>query len=196
MRPFSSTSKAPLTAREVEKQLLGQEFSRSEKSSPLASVSNELQSSNSPRSQYFRQLADGLASDIIATPYPVKIPPHHLHVYTHKHNTIVTLTRPNGEPMLNMSCGNLGFRKSRRAGYDPAYQLTSHMFAQIQEKGWLMDIAQLEVIFRGFGPGRNAFTKVLLGDEGRNIRTRVCRVADSTRIKFGGTRSRKVRRLG
>lgn len=98
--------------------------------------------------------------------------------------------------MLSMGCGRLGFRKGGRSGYDPAYQLASHVFAQIQEKGWLLDIQRLELVYRGFGPGREAFTKVLLGNEGKNIRGLVCRVTDSTRIKFGGTRSRKVRRLG
>ena len=59
-----------------------------------------------------------------------------------------------------------------------------------------MEIKRLEVVFRDFGPGREAFTKVLLGSEGRNIRGLVSRVTDATRLKFGGTRSRKVRRLG
>ena len=38
--------------------------------------------------------------------------------------------------------------------------------------------------------------KVLLGAEGRLLRDRVLRVMDGTRLKFGGTRSRKQRRLG
>ena len=57
-------------------------------------------------------------------------------------------------------------------------------------------IRSLEIVLRDFGPGREAFTKVLLGSEGRLLRTRVLRVMDSTRLKFGGTRSPKPRRLG
>lgn len=141
---------------------------------------------------------DGLRQrqENLYTPYGNRNPPYNLHVYSHKHNTIMTLTRPNGNPILSVGCGTMGFRKSHRGGYDPAFQLSSHVFAQIQEKGLLRDITALTVVFRGFGFGREAFTKVLLGNEGRHIRPLVTRVTDATRIKFGGTRSRAVRRLG
>ncbi|KAL4930155.1 mitochondrial 37S ribosomal protein uS11m [Aspergillus undulatus] len=122
-------------------------------------------------------------------------PPYHIHVLSHKHNTVMTLTRPNGSPLMSMGTGVLGFRKARRGGYDPAFQLSAHLFAQIQERGLLLDIKNIEIIFRGFHQGRMAFTKALLGKEGQNIRGLVSRVADSTRIKFGGTRSPRVRRL-
>ncbi len=57
-------------------------------------------------------------------------------------------------------------------------------------------IRQLEVCFRDFGPGREALSKILLGGEGRTLRSRIVRVMDGTRLKFGGTRSQKPRRLG
>lgn len=129
-------------------------------------------------------------------PYNNRAPPYNLHVYAHKHNTIITLTRPNGNPLMSLGCGNIGFRKSHRSGYDPAYQLSSHVFAQIQEKGLLHEIKGITLVLKGFGMGRDAFIKVLLGNEGRNVRPLVTRVTDNTTIKFGGTRSRHVRRLG
>lgn len=128
--------------------------------------------------------------------YNNRAPPYNLHVYAHKHNTIITLTRPNGNPIMSLGCGNIGFRKSHRSGYDPAYQLSSHVFAQIQERGLLHEIKGITLVFKGFGMGREAFIKVLLGNEGRNVRPLVTRVTDNTTIKFGGTRSRHVRRLG
>ncbi|EAS27673.1 37S ribosomal protein S11 [Coccidioides immitis RS] len=134
-------------------------------------------------------------AEALSNPYGMSLP-HHLHVYAHKHNTHLTLTRPNRDPMMSISCGTIGFRKSHRGGYDPAHQLCSYMMAKIQERGFLMDIRQLEVVLRGFGPGREAFTKVLLGPEGKKIREKVVRVTDATRLKFGGTRSPRVRRLG
>ncbi|EEP78610.1 conserved hypothetical protein [Uncinocarpus reesii 1704] len=134
-------------------------------------------------------------AETLANPYRMT-PPYHLHVYAHKHNTHLTLTRPNRDPMMSISCGSIGFRKSHRSGFDPAHQLSSYMMAKIQERGFLMDIKQLEVVMRGFGPGREAFTKVLLGPEGKKIRDKVVRVTDATRLKFGGTRSPTVRRLG
>jgi small subunit ribosomal protein S11 len=134
--------------------------------------------------------------NVVKEPYRPQEPPHHLHVYAHKHNTHITLTRPSRDPMLSLSCGTLGFRKGHRGGYDASHQLAAYMMGKIQEKGFLMDIKRLEIILRGYGPGREAFTKVLLGTEGRNIRNLVVRVTDGTRLKFGGARSRTVRRLG
>ena len=54
----------------------------------------------------------------------------------------------------------------------------------------------IEVVLRGYGPGREAFQKALLGQEGRDINQLVSKVTDGTRLKFGGTRSPAVRRLG
>ncbi|EEH40849.2 hypothetical protein PAAG_02825 [Paracoccidioides lutzii Pb01] len=135
-------------------------------------------------------------NQFLYNPYPVQDPPHHLHVYSHKHNTHITLTRPNREPLLSMSCGNIGFRKAQRSKFDAAHQLASFMMGKIQEEGHLLNMKRLEVVLRGFGPGREAFTKVLLGPEGKNIRNLVCRVTDASRLKFGGCRSKNVRRLG
>lgn len=66
----------------------------------------------------------------------------------------------------------------------------------IQQKGLLREIHGLEVVLRDFGPGREAIQKILLGSEGKAIRGRVLRVMDATRLKFGGTRGKKPRRLG
>jgi len=169
-----------------------------ETESSLSAISRMIEQQRTPQSasRDFTRMTEELEATLIRQPYSDRSPPHHLHIYAHKHNTIVTLTRPNGNPIFNISCGNLGFRKSQRSGYDPAFQLSSHVLAQIQERGLLLEIQKLELVFRGFGAGREAFTKVLLGNEGRHIRGLVSRVTDSTRIKFGGTRSRQVRRLG
>ncbi len=120
---------------------------------------------------------------------------HHLHVHATKHNTHITLTRPNREPMLSLSAGNINFKKAHRGSFDAAYQLATYSITQMVEKGFMQGIEKIEVIMRGYGPGREAFQKVLLGTEGRLIKPKVHRVTDSTRLKFGGTRSPGVRRL-
>ncbi|OAX85241.1 hypothetical protein ACJ72_00363 [Emergomyces africanus] len=112
-------------------------------------------------------------NQVVHTGYAIQDPPHHLHVYSHKHNTHITLTRPNREPLLSMSCGNIGFRKAQRSKFDAAHQLASFMMGKIQEDGHLLTMKRLEVVLRGFGPGREAFTKVLLGPEGKNIRNMI-----------------------
>jgi len=211
IRPFSSRINRPTQKQHpkneeaAQKQLLGTSGIRDSQiaeapgtESPLAMISRMMDQKRTPQpvSVDYARMTEDLANTLIRQPYSDRSPPHHLHIYAHKHNTLITLTRPNGNPIFNLSCGILGFRKSQRSGYDPAFQLSSHALAQIQEKGLLLEIQKLELVFRGFGPGREAFTKVLLGNEGRNIRGLVSRVTDSTRIKFGGTRSRQVRRLG
>ncbi|KIV88797.1 hypothetical protein PV10_08440 [Exophiala mesophila] len=145
--------------------------------------------------------------------------PYHIHVYAHKHNMHLTLTEPGRSPILSLSAGKLGLRNSQRATYDACYQLTTYFFRKMMEKQWRLGGKKattnplltfeaiktprlghkslgIEVVFRGFGPGREAFQKCLLGTEGKFLRGLISRVTDSTRLKFGGCRSRKVRRLG
>ncbi|KAL2144402.1 hypothetical protein VTI28DRAFT_9139 [Corynascus sepedonium] len=122
--------------------------------------------------------------------------PYHFHIYSHKHNTHVTVTKPNRDAIISLSCGNLGFRKSGRKHYDSAYQLGAYVIDKMHQKGLVKSIHKMEVVLRGFGPGREAVVKVLMGNEGRLLRPKITRVSDATRLKFGGTRSKKKRRLG
>ncbi|QUC15916.1 uncharacterized protein UV8b_00157 [Ustilaginoidea virens] len=121
--------------------------------------------------------------------------PYHFHVYSHKHNTHITCTKPNREPIISMSCGNIGYRKARRGTFDSAYSLTKYVLERLIHTNWPREINRLELVLRGFGPGREAAVKVLMSPEGKIFRDKIVRVADSTRIKFGGTRSEKPRRL-
>ncbi|KAI5808732.1 hypothetical protein DFH27DRAFT_540867 [Peziza echinospora] len=119
---------------------------------------------------------------------------HHLHIYSTKHNTHITFTDPKKQPIISVSAGNIGFKKSHRGTYDAAYQLAAHVFAKLEEMR--IRPKNMEVIMRSYGEGREAVIKALLGTEGRFIKGAIKRVTDSTRLKFGGTRSKKPRRLG
>ncbi|KAM0555741.1 hypothetical protein ACHAPJ_006134 [Fusarium lateritium] len=123
------------------------------------------------------------------------IEPFHFHIYSHKHNTHITCTKPSREVIISLSAGNIGFRKSRRGTFDSAYSLTKYVLERLIHTGWPMKMNRLEVVLRGFGQGREAALKVLMSPEGKVLRDKIVRVADSTRIKFGGTRSEKPRRL-
>ncbi|KAL4868332.1 hypothetical protein BDV12DRAFT_169803 [Aspergillus spectabilis] len=192
MRAFSST---PQTFdSELDQVLSPRSRSSTDDDSPISALSKNIRGPKHSVSGDYSDMARTLQQDMLRR--HDNSPPHRLHVYSHRHNTVLCLTRPNGNPLVSMSAGNIGFRKGSRGGYDAAYQLTTHVFAQIQERGLLMNIKKIEIVYRGFHQGREAFTKVLLQNEGKNIRSLVCQVADSTRIKFGGDRSRKVRRLG
>lgn len=122
--------------------------------------------------------------------------PYHFHIYSHKHNTHITVTDPNRDAIISMSCGNLGLRNAQRKSYDAAYQLAAYVVDKLNQTGVVKKIHKLEVVLRGFGPGREAATKVLLGTEGKLLKPLIVRVTDSTRVKFGGTRSQRKRRLG
>lgn len=122
-------------------------------------------------------------------------PPHHLHVFSTKHNCHITLTDGKLQPLISVSSGNIGFRKAARGSYEAAFQLGAYVMGRIDKQGLIKDIHAIEIILRDFGPGREAFTKILLGADGKIIRDRVVRVMDSTKLKFGGTRSKKPRRL-
>ncbi|KAK3299997.1 uncharacterized protein B0H64DRAFT_379658 [Chaetomium fimeti] len=138
---------------------------------------------------------DSLSEDL-AAPEDESTEPYHFHIYSHKHNTHITLTKPNRDALLSLSCGNLGFKKSGRKHYDSAYQLGAYVIDKMHQKGFASKINKMEVVLRGFGPGREAVVKVLMGNEGKLLRPKITRVSDSTRLKFGGTRSKKKRRLG
>ncbi|KAI2620842.1 hypothetical protein GGS21DRAFT_541816 [Xylaria nigripes] len=122
--------------------------------------------------------------------------PFHFHIYAHKHNTHVTVTLPNRNPIISMSTGNIGFKKTKRGSYDAAYQLCAYVLDKLNQGGWHRKIDALEVVLRGFGAGREAATKVLLGNEGRLLRPFIKKVSDDTKLKFGGTRSPRPKRLG
>jgi small subunit ribosomal protein S11 len=121
---------------------------------------------------------------------------HKLHIYATKHNTHLVLAKPSRDPIISVSCGNIGFRKAGRGTYDAAYQLTAFLMSRIQDRGLLPQIQKLELVYRGFGPGREAVTKAILGSEGKRVRGLIVKLSDSTRLKFGGVRSKKPRRLG
>ena len=125
------------------------------------------------------------------------LPFHYLHVYSTKHNTHLTLSNPERNSLISVSCGNMGYRKSHRGTYDSAFHLGAYMMSRIQNQGLITKIENIELIFRGWGPGRDAMSRILLGVEGQQLRGLVRRVIDKTRIKIkGGPRSRKPRRLG
>lgn len=96
---------------------------------------------------------------------------------------------------LHVSAGMLGFRKAHRAEYEAGYQVSSRLFKMIEEKKLFGPNDKVELILRDFGKGREAFTSALQGKEGANVRPHIVRVTDNTKLKFGGSRSKKLRRL-
>lgn len=98
-------------------------------------------------------------------------------------------------PKIHLSAGMLGFRKSHRADNEAGYQVSTKMFKMIEEKKLLAPNDKIEVVMSNFGKGRDAFITALNGKEGAFVRPHVVRLTDATKLKFGGVRSKKLRRL-
>ncbi|BGP46174.1 hypothetical protein JCM10450v2_002014 [Rhodotorula kratochvilovae] len=141
--------------------------------------------------------------------------PYKLHVYSTRNNTILTLTTsPSADPSPSdpqlpvawVSAGNAGYKGAARGTYDAAVEVTLRMFKKIQDlveppvlaggqrsKAAGPPPTELEIVWKGFGQGRDAVFRTLMGAEGDDVRRLVKRVTDATPLKVGGTRAKKRR---
>jgi small subunit ribosomal protein S11 len=69
------------------------------------------------------------------------------------------------------------------------------IFARILEERKSTGPMMLEILFNGFGQGRDALQKALVSAEGEQLRPLVTTITDKSPLKIGGTRSKKARRL-
>lgn len=116
-------------------------------------------------------------------------PPHQLHINATFNNTIITLTRPNGAPLVTTSGGSAGFKKAARSGYEAAHQAAIQLLDKMNAKN--LQVPNIHIVLKGFGPGRDAAFKALVGGSQWNVK----RITDATPIPFGGCRPKKARRL-
>ncbi|KAI0068974.1 translational machinery component, partial [Artomyces pyxidatus] len=121
----------------------------------------------------------------------------HLHVRCTANNTHVVLTNMKGQPVPEgqWSGGTCGFKGVNRSGYEAGYQCAVRAFERIKKLSLEQPGARYEMVFKGFGQGRDAVYKALMTSEGDDVRPFVNRVTDQTPIKIGGTRAKKMRRL-
>jgi small subunit ribosomal protein S11 len=122
---------------------------------------------------------------------------YYLHVQCTENNSIVTLTDARGNTVERgwFSGGSCGLKGANRSGYEAGYQCAVRAFKRIQEleESTKAPIA-LELFYKGFGKGREAFVNALTLSEGEAVRKLVVRMTDRTGIKIGGTRAKKVKR--
>lgn len=106
---------------------------------------------------------------------------------------ILTLTTPQGAPISHVSSGMVGFKKTGRSGYEAGHQCAMKMFQIIEENQLKWRLANLHLVWKGFGAGREAFFRALLTQQGTSVRNLVRKMTDGTRIKVGGVRPKKLR---
>ncbi|GAA5888239.1 hypothetical protein JCM6882_000333 [Rhodosporidiobolus microsporus] len=143
--------------------------------------------------------------------------PYKLHVFSTRNNTILTLsTSPSGSaepapgdphhPIAWVSAGSAGYKGAARGTYDAAVEVSLKMFTKIKHLieppvlsgGQRVKAAgpaptDLEIVFKGFGKGRDAVFRTLMTAEGDIVRGLVNRMTDATPLKIGGTRPKKRR---
>ncbi|KAI8639406.1 hypothetical protein BD408DRAFT_421418 [Parasitella parasitica] len=115
--------------------------------------------------------------------------PHQIHINATFNNTIITLTRPNGAPLVTTSGGSAGFKKAARSGYEAAHQAAIQLLEKMEVKN--LQVPNVHIVLKGFGPGRDAAFKALVNGTSWNVK----RITDATPIPFGGCRPKKARRL-
>jgi small subunit ribosomal protein S11 len=128
---------------------------------------------------------------------------YHINVSCTPNNTHIVMTDSSGHPIKSggWSGGSCGFKGVNRSGYEAGYQCAVRAFARVKQlarESAEMSAgggARFEVLFKGFGRGREAVYKALMTSEGDDVRPFVTRVTDNTPIKIGGTRAKKTRRL-
>ncbi|KAJ9475821.1 37S ribosomal protein S18, mitochondrial [Pseudozyma hubeiensis] len=121
--------------------------------------------------------------------------PHRLFINSSRNNTILTLTSPSGDPLASASGGSVGFKKSARSGYEAGYRAAFAMFGKINEFKDAWRIQHLEVLWNGFGQGREAVFRALLAGEGQGTKDLISKMTDKTPVKIGGVRPKKRRML-
>lgn len=140
--------------------------------------------------------------------------PYKLHVYSSRNNTILTLSTVTEDPtdpqraVSWVSAGSAGYKGASRGTYDAAVEVSLRMFKKIEEMvtpvigsggqrkkvGWAKP-GELEIVWKGFGQGRDAVFRTLMGGEGDLVRPLVKTVTDAVSLPCGGCEARELMRV-
>ncbi|KAL6298745.1 hypothetical protein BKA93DRAFT_743538 [Sparassis latifolia] len=119
-------------------------------------------------------------------------PKYGVYVQSTPNNTIVTLTRPNGNPILTLSGGKVGYKGANKATFEASSKCAMGVFEALAKEQEKEDL-RWELFVSGFGSGRDAFHKALMAAD-PTIKAALRRITDRTPIKIGGTRAQKMKR--
>ncbi|KAK8853240.1 hypothetical protein IAR55_003942 [Kwoniella newhampshirensis] len=129
---------------------------------------------------------------------PHLLPTHTLNIKSTRNNIVLSLTDGLGPLFGTISGGSdKTFKNSQRSSYEAATQAAIKTFDRVVE--WSRSTPsrpRVRVAFNGlFGVGREAISSALAGPEGTEMRSLIVRVEDRTKVKIGGVRAPKPRRL-
>ena len=127
---------------------------------------------------------------------------YQLHVFSSRNNTILTLTTTGtsaqgivsntSSPVAWVSAGSAGYKGAARGTFDAAVEVSLRMFKKVADlvnppilsggqklKTTFPRPDELEIIWKGFGQGRDAVFRTLMSGEGDAIKGLVNRVTDA-----------------
>lgn len=94
-----------------------------------------------------------------------------------------------------MSSGSAGYKGASRGTFDAGVEVALRMFAKIEElvtpvvgaggvrkKTIFPKPGEMEIVWKGFGQGRDAVFRTLMGGEGDKVRPLVSRVTDAVSL--------------
>jgi small subunit ribosomal protein S11 len=108
------------------------------------------------------------------------------HIKATFNNTTVTITDQNGDVLVSMSAGNVGFKGSRKSTPFAAQRAAEEAASRARKMG----ITEVEVRVNGPGSGRESAVTALQG-----AGLRVSTIEDVTPLPHNGCRPRKKRRV-
>lgn len=113
------------------------------------------------------------------------VPAGQVHIQASFNNTIITITDPKGQVLVNVSAGAAGFKGSRKSTAYAA-QIASDQAAQ---KAKDFGLKSADVYVKGIGLGREAAIRSL-----QNTDIHVSSIKDVTGVPHNGCRPRKIRK--
>ena len=108
------------------------------------------------------------------------------YIHVSYNNTIVTITDPRGEVIAWSSAGGMGFKGTKKSTPYAANLVAKDCV----EKSKKFNLANIRVVVKGIGPGRESAIRGLAGS-GLNVTS----IMDSTPIAHNGVRKKKPRRV-
>jgi small subunit ribosomal protein S11 len=98
-------------------------------------------------------------------------------------NTILNLSKENGEVLCQVSAGSLGQRGTKKATAGAAEKVAEEIIKKTSDYG----IQEVELQVRNIGAGRDTVIKKILEAKSLTVK----KLTDKTPVAFNGTRPRK-----
>jgi small subunit ribosomal protein S11 len=122
-------------------------------------------------------------------------PNYAIYINNSTRNTHVTITDQNRDPIIVMSAGILGLRHKQRATHEAGAATLHEALKRFSEKHPVAtENVFIELVLKGFGPGRNGALATIFGPHGDVIRSKILRITDATTLTVGATKGPNKRR--